>query len=60
MLLSNRSRIQIEQGANVATGHVFHGEVHIVGVLERVEEFDEPLASSLGQNVALREDVVDL
>ena len=59
VLLLEHARV-VEQGAEVAAGDVFHGEVDEGGVLEGVEEAHEPRRLGRRQDVPLDQDVSDL
>jgi hypothetical protein len=50
----------VEQGSEVTAGHVFHGQVNLFFVLERVEQLDKPVGFGGSQNVSFGQDVSHL
>ena len=50
----------VEQCPEVAAGDVLHGEVDVLGVLEGIQQADEPRRLRRSEDVALDEDVADL
>lgn len=59
MLLLEDARV-VEEGTEVAAGDKVHREVDVGGVLEGVEEPDEPGSVGRGEDVPLGKDVADL
>ncbi len=50
----------VEKGAKVASGHVFHGKIDILRVLESVKQPDKPRCLGRGKDIAFNKDMSNL
>jgi hypothetical protein len=49
----------VKKGSKITTGHVLHGKIDTLVILERVQQPNQPLALGCGQDVPFRKNVPD-
>jgi hypothetical protein len=59
MFLLKDARI-VKQCPKVASGNIFHREVHMLCILKGIQQADQPWGFRRGEDVSLNEDVSDL
>lgn len=50
----------VEQSAEIAPGNIFHGKIDMLGVLERIQQANQPCTFGGGENIAFDKNMPNL